>query len=307
MSVKKLAVLLGLVCFLPFSATFNVHAGEKCLDDWRPATYFVDFQSFDPQQQPPTPLTVQGKLKLPVRYNWKNRCFVPEMNAPAVVILHGSAGIDFRGDFYARALNAAGIATFEIDMWEARGISSAADRPPVPLSTYPDAFEALRFLSDHPNIDPNRIGVMGFSWGGVVTMASATELYASQLGGELRFAAHAAHYPVCYANNSAIPGTEFFNLTGAPILVQIGEKDDYDKGPGQCLALRDSLDPEEQSIVEVVVYEGAFHGWDRLAVPITVEDPFSNLGDGGEVEIVPDVDQAYKARSKLVRFFRRHL
>ena len=62
---------------------------------------------------------------------------MPRKNLPAVVILHGSAGVDSRGDFYARALNAAGIATFEIDMWEARGINSAADRPPIPLFTYP--------------------------------------------------------------------------------------------------------------------------------------------------------------------------
>ena len=74
------------------------------------------------------------------------------------------------------------------------------------------AFGALKFLSEHPNIDPNRIGVLGFSWGGVVTMASATELYASQFGGNLRFAAHVAHYPICYAYNLPIPGAEFGDL-----------------------------------------------------------------------------------------------
>ena len=155
-----------------------------------------------------------------------------------MVILHGSAGVDFRGDFYARALNAAGIATFEIDMWEARGITGAADRPPAPLFTYPDAFGALGFLSAHPNIDPDRIGVMGFSWGGVMALASAEEVYASQFGGGLRFAAHVAHYPICYATNSGIPGAEFSDLTGAPILIQIGEEDDYDNGSAPCFALK---------------------------------------------------------------------
>ena len=62
-----------------------------------------------------------------------------------------------------------------------------------------------------------------------------------------------------------------------------------------------------QSGVEVISYEGAFHGWDRLEVPIKIEDPFSNLGGGGEVEIVPDVAQAYESRNKVVRFFCRHL
>ena len=308
MSFKNSVVLLGLACVLIFFPASNAYAGDSCHEHWRPATFFVEFQSLDIEQQPPDPLTVKGKLKLPVRYHRKKRCFLPKKNLPAVVILHGSAGIDFRGDFYARALNAAGIATFEIDMWEARGISGAAERPPVPLFTYPDSFGALRLLSGHPNIDPNRIGVMGFSWGGVVTLASATELYASQFGGELRFAAHVAHYPVCYANNDPdIPGSEFGDLTGAPILIQVGEEDDYDDGSGPCFALKDGLELDEQRAVEVKAYEGAFHGWDRLQVPITAEDPFSHLGAGGEVEVVPDVDQAYESRIKVVRFFRRHL
>jgi hypothetical protein len=36
---------------------------------------------------------------------------------PAVVILHGSGGIDGRGKFHAKALNAAGIATLEVFMF----------------------------------------------------------------------------------------------------------------------------------------------------------------------------------------------
>ena len=46
------------------------------------------------------PKEIPGILKLP-----------PGNNLPAVLILHGSNGIDGRGDYYAQALNAAGIAT----------------------------------------------------------------------------------------------------------------------------------------------------------------------------------------------------
>ena len=183
MLFKKLVFSLACVFLWSFSALSHDRGDDGCRDDWRPVISFVEFQSLDLEQQPPIPLTVKGKLKLPVRFQWRERCFLPNKNLPAVVILHGSAGVDFRGDFYARALNDAGIATLEIDMWEARGINGAADRPPVPLFTYPDAFGALKFLSAHPNIDPNRIGVMGFSWGGAVTLASATELYANHFKG----------------------------------------------------------------------------------------------------------------------------
>lgn len=270
---------------------------------WLPEISFVEFPSLDIEQQPPGFLTIKGKLKLPVRYKWKNKCFKPKKHLSAVVILHGSAGIDFRGEFYARALNAAGIATLEIDMWEARGLSGGGDRPQIPLFTYPDAFAALTFLSGHPNIDPERIGVMGFSWGGAVSMASATSLYASQFGGGLRFAAHVAHYPICYAYNSPVPGSEFSNLTGAPILVQIGEEDDYDNGSGPCQALKYILLPEEQELLNVNAYEGTYHAWDRLQVPVTVDDPFAHRGAGGPVEMIPDVVQAYKARKNVVGFF----
>ncbi len=278
----------------------------ECRPNPGPDIRFIEFQSVDLEKVPPVPLTVKGKLKLPTR--WKSwGCFETRRNLPAVVILHGSAGIDFRGDFYARGLNIAGIATLEIDMWEARGIQSAADRPFLPIVNYPDAFGALAFLSSHPNVDPERIGVLGFSWGGVITMASATEPIAAEFGGDLRFRAHVAHYPVCYAYNSGLPGTTFVELTGFPLQIGIGELDDYDQGPGPCLALRDGLPADSREVVEVVPYADAFHAWDRLEVPIEVQDPFSNLGQGGTVVIAPNVDRAYESRRDVVRFFSRKL
>jgi dienelactone hydrolase len=310
------------IIFLLFSPVSQATWDNHCSKHPAPKTSFITYQSPD-ITQPPSSLTIQGKLKLPVRFSWKKRCFSPRKNLPAVVILHGSGGIDFRGDFYARALNAAGIATLEIDMWEARGVTAPPENQ-LPIVTYPDAFAALAFLSTHENINPDRIGVLGFSWGGVVTMASAEELYANQFGGVggLRFAAHAAHYPVCYGYNTILPnipppplnGLQWLDLTGAPVLIQIGTEDDYDNGAENCLELIDDLlDPEDQNIVEVAVYEDAYHAWDRLQVLITVNDLFANEGSYfttgvvPEVVIIPDVDKAYKSRKKVVRFFRRNL
>ena len=47
---------------------------------------------------------------------------------PAVVILHSNAGIVGVGDFYARALNAAGMATLEVDSFLPRGVRSGSER-----------------------------------------------------------------------------------------------------------------------------------------------------------------------------------
>lgn len=291
---------------------------SECDDKKETVISFVEMQSIDLLKQPPSPLTVKGKLQLPT-FSPQQKCFAPANKVPAVVILHGSSGIDSRGDFYARALNAAGIATLEIDMWEARGVTGAGDRPPLPIYTYPDAFAALAFLSRHDGIDPNRIGVLGFSWGGVIALATAEELYTKQFGQGRMFAAHVAHYPVCYGyNNPDIPalnppdqrGAQFLNLTGSPVLIQIGTEDDYDNGPDNCHALLDDLvDPDDKRLVEVVAYKGAFHAWDRLQVPITVLDPFADegsifsTGKVPEVKLVPDVEKAYASRRKAVQFF----
>ncbi|SFP97869.1 Dienelactone hydrolase [Nitrosomonas cryotolerans] len=326
--ITKMPLKFVFVCALLWfvSPVLQAKSNKECNDRHTPDITFVEFQSLNLEQSPPGTLTIKGKLKLPPGKSGKLNCAKlkkSEKKMPAVLILHGSSGIDARGDFYARELNAQGIATLEIDMWEARGLVGEQDRPQLPIFTYPDAFAALAFLSTQGNIDPARVGILGFSWGGVVTMASAEELYADRFGGDLRFAAHVAHYPLCYGyNNPAIPplnpsderGTQWLNLTGAPVLIQIGTEDDYDNGAEHCRSLIDGLiDPNDQDVVEVVAYEGAFHAWDRLQIPITVLDPFADEGSifmtgmVPSVNIIPDVDQAYEARKKVVRFFRRNL
>jgi dienelactone hydrolase len=308
-----LILSLGYGLLSVFSAAAHADRDDDCRYDPRPVITFIEFASLDLAQQPPAPITIKGKLQQPVKWQHRKKCFLPKRDAAAVLILHGTAGVDSRGDFYAQALNTMGIATLEIDMWEARGVTGVANRPPLPLFTYPDAFGALAYLSAHPGIAPNRIGVLGFSWGAVVTMAAATEGIAAQFGGPLRFKAHVAHYPLCYAyNNPNIPGSNLGEnagnpLTGAPILIQIGTEDAYDEGAEPCFALRASLVPAEQDKLEVMAYDGAFHAWDRLQVPITAVDPFSHLGAGGTVEIAPSVEQAYEARKRAVQHFLRNL
>lgn len=298
-------------------------AGEPdCSRGAAPRISFVEFKSPDIAAAAPTMLTIKGKLSLPPRHGDRHGCGAGHgRKLPAVLILHGSSGVDARGDFHEAALNAAGIATLQIDMWEARGVASAAGRPKAPILTLPDAFSALAFLAAHDDIDPQRIGVLGFSWGGVNTLAAAERLYVGMFGGGRQFKAHVAHYPVCYAYNANIPGvpppaqmgTQFVHLTGAPVLIQVGSKDDYDNGAEHCRALARSVNPGNANAVTVAEAPNAFHAFDRLMVPIVVNDPFGDEGSyfrSGvvpQVTMAPDVAQAHAARERLVRFFRRHL
>jgi len=176
---------------------------RDCADDSRPRISFIEYTSPNIATRPVSSLTIKGKLSVPVGYNGRNHCREGGGKLPAVLILHGSAGVDSRGDFYEKALNAAGIATLQIDMWEARNVSGLTNRPQLPIFTYPDAFNALAFLGKQRHIDPKRIGVLGFSWGGVVSLAASEQLYVGMFGDGLKFKAHVANYPVCYGANNA--------------------------------------------------------------------------------------------------------
>jgi dienelactone hydrolase len=221
----------------------------------------------------------------------------------AVVICHGSDGVDGRGEFHAGALNAAGIATLEVDMWAARGTArGAAARPRTPLETLPDAFAAKAFLAAQPEVDPARIGIMGFSWGGVVTLLSATA-GAQRLSGDApSFAAHVALYPVCWAYE-VVPGLSLAELTGAPVLIQAGEADTYDDPDGldQLLA---RLPPASRATIRGVTHPGAGHGFDRDLPAQTIVDPFAHKGRGGPVVMEFHPEAAERARELTVDFFR---
>lgn len=299
------------------------HAADPCGDERTSTVSFVSFPSPNIAVSPPTLLTIKGKLSVPAAIT-DPRCDLgygvgTGGKRPAVLILHGSSGVDSRGDFYEGALNAAGITTLQIDMWEARGVTGVANRPSAPIYTYPDVFNALAFLSARADVDPQRIGVLGFSWGGVMALGSAEQLYAGQFGGGRKFKAHVANYPVCYgANNAAIvapaspaqAGTQFLHLTGAQVLIQIGSNDSYDNGSAHCTALAQAVNATNGNLVKVNVYPGAYHAWDRLMIPVTAPDPFGNEGSYFStgvvptVVIVPDVAQAYTSRDRVVRFFR---
>jgi dienelactone hydrolase len=224
--------------------------------------------------------------------------------APAVLICHGSDGVDGRGEFHAAALNAAGIATFEIDMWAARGVKRGAPaRPRSVPETLPDAFAALAFMAAQPEIDAGRLGVLGFSWGGVVSLLTASRRWRETLGaGAPPLVAHAALYPVCWAYEN-VPGLTLAELTGAPILIQTGDADAYDDPDGldQLLA---RLPDASRAVIRGITHPGAGHGFDRDAPARIIEDPFAHKGKGGPVLMAFHPKAAEAARKANVAFFR---
>ena len=135
-------------------------------------------------------------------------------------------------------------------------------------------------------------------------MLAANENNVNQFGNGLSFAGHVANYPVCWSYNIGIPGQESHDLTGSPVLIQIGDKDDYDEGVQQCENLIASLSESDQSVTSLNIYKNSYHAWDRLQPVITVFDPFSHLGAGGLVDIIPNPGKAFQSRENTLLFFK---
>lgn len=299
--IKKLTLLMfGLTSVLSAHANAGGNSGvvNHAFFDV-PLISYVKFEAVN-IVSPDTPLQLSGQLRIPLKT--ADMQTEPPL-IPAVVVLHSSGGIDRTGSFYIDALNRSGIATLEIDMWAARDYSGFGERPESPTLTVPDAFGALNFLAEHPQIDPDNIGIIGFSWGGVVSLLAATDFYTSLYGNGRRFAAHVANYPVCWSYNIGLPGMDFSGLTGSPVMIQISDLDDYDEGTLACENLVAMLPAEDQPFVTLKTYKKAHHGWDRLQPTITVYDPFAHLGAGGYVTLSPSVPNAIKSRAAVTQFF----
>jgi uncharacterized protein len=244
-----------------------------------------------PSLHSPEPFTIPAMFRAPLR-----------AENGVVVIGHGSAGPDNRGPALADALAERGIGSLEIDMWAPRGLKGGLDRPKSIPETLPDVFGAFAYLVGRGDLDPARIGIAGFSWGGVLAMLTATRPYAERwLRNGQRFAAHASFYPVAWAYNR-VPGLEFSEFTGAPILVQCGGADSYDP-PGSPERLKEETDRLAPGLLRLIVHEGATHAFDRTGPDISIRDPFAHGGQGGEVLFAADPKAAAIARKAASEFF----
>jgi dienelactone hydrolase len=179
---------------------------------------------------------------------------------PAVVIMEGLGGLIQPREFaYARKLAGRGYAALVVDSFGSRGAAHLS-HPRRALTVTEsmilgDAFGALQFLSRHPRIDPTRIFVMGFSYGGMVSVLTAYEsLRSLYVEGEERFAGHVSYYG-CSVARLAEP-----EATGAPVLMMLGEKD-RNVSPERCEQIAADL-RAAGAPADVVVYHDTYHQWD---------------------------------------------
>ena len=241
---------------LLLAATFSLAGAAQSL---QPETQGrIEFASF-------TPKTVFD-LARERRQNWAEQkvwgdLTLPKGSAkvPAIVLMHGSGGVERGMAQWVEAFNEIGVATFVVHVFEPRGVRRTAENQAlVPYAAdLVDAFQALMLLASHPRVDPSRIGVMGFSRGGSVAFQTAIEpLRRAVVKSDLRFALHIPMYAGC---NQVYWSPQ---VTKAPMLNLIGAQDDYTT-PEPCEQLAKRY-ADAGAPIRTIKYAGAGHSWDGL-------------------------------------------
>lgn len=175
---------------------------------------------------------------------------------PAVILMHGSGGIRSQVEgSVSDALLAAGFATFIVDSFSGRGLSSTGRDQgllPIPANVV-DGLLALKTLRQRPEIDPARIGITGFSRGGIAAMyAALAPIKQAVLGDALPFAAYAPVYPGCAMQWDSV------ETVGGPIHFYLGADDDQTP-PENCERTAERMRAQGAQDVAVTVYQDASH------------------------------------------------
>jgi dienelactone hydrolase len=247
-------------------------------------TEHVFFESYSPatfqeaeRKDQSEPINARGELYIPQP--------VGKRRIPGVVVIEGLGGLkDERERAYGALFARRNYAALVVDSFGSRDASGLADEMRALLVTEAmmcaDAFGALRFLRKHPNVDPDRICIIGFSYGGMISVLTAYaqvhDLFASR---EEVFAGHIAFY------GCSVIRLEKTGTTGNPVLIVLGEKDE-NVSIERTREIADDL-RRGGSEVFLDVLKGAYHQWDggdlkRRFVRFTLKNIKALLGANNE-------------------------
>lgn len=179
---------------------------------------------------------------------------------PAVVILPGLGGIIAQRELrYAEMLAKQGYVALAVDTFGSRNadhaIHSLRALRVTETMMLADAYAALVHLASLPMVDPERVAVMGFSYGGMISVLAAYEQLAALFAKDgLRFAGHVSYY------GSSVPRLDDPTTTGAPVEVFLGALD-RNVDPKRTGEIVEDL-RRGGSRVGFTVFPDTYHQWD---------------------------------------------
>lgn len=176
-------------------------------------------------------------------------------NFPAVIVVHGTNGVDERGRYWARVLPPAGIAVFLVDF--KTGVYSTAQNRPPTNNFLPALFAALQTVRAQQGVDKEKIGMLGFSLGGHLALTSSLKTFQQKWIPEQKgFSFHVSYYGGCKFFLRKMKELGEKDVT-APIQVHWGALDGLDE-EDYCPKLKDAIQQE----IGLFSYKDSYHGFD---------------------------------------------
>ena len=228
---------------------------------------------------------------------------------PAVVLMHGCHGVSESNRKWARWLSERGYVALLVDSWRPRGLAEACTPgEELPSSArFDDAIGALRFLHRRPYVARDRIGIIGWSNGGVFAMAAVngpTFERTKKRGVEIPepgFRAAVGVYPGgCFSLVN--------ELSVRPLLLLVGAEDDWTLA-SECVELAEKQRAKGADVT-LVVYPGAVHYFDVEGQPRTWLADVENRNRPNKccgATVGYDATAAADAHRRVAEFFGRHL
>jgi len=228
--------------------------------------------------------------------------------APAIAMFHGCSGAyDRNGKLarrmheYAERFNGLGMHVLVVDSLTARYekelcTQRAGTRRVTLANRRLDALGAITYLADRADVDAKRIGLIGWSNGGSTVLAATNLRHRDVVAATVKPAFAIAFYPGC--ENDLRRGY----APSAPLLLLVAQLDDWTPA-APCAALAKAADEPRP---EIVVYPGAWHGFDSDA-PVRVRKDVPGGATPGQGVHVGGNPAAWRAsRDRVVRFLAEH-
>jgi dienelactone hydrolase len=209
-----------------------------------------------PGQHPP--LVLNGDTVAVVRNDNAGTLTLPKGPPPfpAVILMHGCGGVTQNMNVWAQRLRSWGYAALILDSFAPRGIDTVCGKgnqfPPRERAR--DAFAAAVWLRQRPEIDPARIGLIGFSHGGSTALAASVKRRVAALNAE-PFKAVVAYYPFC---------PEITLELASDVQILIGSDDDWTPAD-RCTKWLPHYGEVSVHRPLLKIYPGAVHAFDARA------------------------------------------
>ena len=251
-----LNTLLVTIVFISFSFLFSIE--KVSFLSANPFSFRDIILNLDNQQEQ----EVFGILTLPKGIKDSDKI-------PLIIGVAGSLGWSEHHYEYLKMYQEMGIATFELNSFKSRGVKSTVGSQTEVTTAMMilDAYRALETLSNHPNIDINKVGLTGWSLGGGVTLFSGWKPLKESIGIDLNFSARLAFYPACFAIPNKI---DFIDI---PTHILIGELDTWTPADA-CVEFENIMKKNDYNF-NVTVYDNSYHSFDRNSSVTIKENAYS--------------------------------